>query len=184
MCRVTSCRFGVCAWKNPHLNDWQISKLQFSDFFFFFFSHRAHTFKPSPLTSHCSPFCPPHLLSITRPSQITQEVQRCLGHGYDDLVLSLHIEASPAADWSRGCCCDNSVSVCRRRMGTWRPKWCVFTDAETSPQRSSLSRISMHVSSCERLLYPQCFELTVHKNRFDFGKHLVRSDAWTSLLSK
>lgn len=62
----------------------------------------VHTFK-----SHYTPFCPPHLLSIARPSQITQEVQRCLGHGYD-LFLNLHIEASPAADWSRGCCCDNS----------------------------------------------------------------------------
>lgn len=27
--------------------------------------------------------------------------------------------------------------ICRQRMGTWRPKWCVSTDAETSPPHSS-----------------------------------------------
>lgn len=124
------------------------------------FSYSVHTFKPlasSNITLH-PPVCPPHLLFITRPSQISQEVQRCLGHGYD-LILNLHIEASPGADWSRSCCCDNSVSVCRRRMGMWRPKWCVSTDAETSLQHSSPSLINMHVSSYQRLLYPQCFEL-------------------------
>lgn len=108
----------------------------------------VHTFK-----SHYTPFCPPHLLSIARPSQITQEVQRCLGHGYD-LVLNLHIALPQQPIGLEAVAVTTLVSVCRRRMGTWRPKWCVSTDAETSPQRSSPSRISMHVSSCERLLYP------------------------------
>lgn len=71
ICRVISFNFAACAWWNPHLNDWQISRQRF-------LSHCVHT-----LTSHSTSFCPPHLLPIMRPSQITQEVQRCLGHGYD-----------------------------------------------------------------------------------------------------